>query len=159
MSITESSRRAVPSHTFPLRVLPETCLGQNKTAPKLLPGGVLLYHPGVIRYSFGCAFVSLFVFCLQDCDCEDYCAKCSAVFTLDVSWEKKSRGRPEHMQDQPVHVTSADLIGSVRRLLCFGNQRSGFVAAVLSLVVCRFRRLIYVGLRLPAWVIQYCSCC
>lgn len=49
----------------------------------------------------------------QDCDCEDYCSKCSAVFTLDVTWESKSRGRPEHMQDQPVHVTSADLVGLV----------------------------------------------
>ncbi|CAM9490155.1 unnamed protein product [Ascophyllum nodosum] len=46
-----------------------------------------------------------------DCDCEDYCSKCSAVFTLDVSWEKKSTGRPEHMEDQPVLVTSADLQG------------------------------------------------
>ena len=61
-------------------------------------------------------FVFLLVFALQDCDCEDYCSKCSAVFTLDVSWEKKSRGRPEHMQDQPVHVTSADLVGSVSLL-------------------------------------------
>ncbi|CAN0335685.1 unnamed protein product [Pylaiella littoralis] len=47
-----------------------------------------------------------------DCDCEDYCHKCSAVFTLDVSWEKKSLGRPEHMRDQPVLVTSADLVGT-----------------------------------------------
>ncbi|CAM9665953.1 unnamed protein product, partial [Ectocarpus sp. 8 AP-2014] len=51
-----------------------------------------------------------------DCDCEDYCEKCSAVFTLDVSWDKKALGRPEHMQDQPVHVTSADLVGSDPRL-------------------------------------------
>lgn len=70
---------------------------------------------------------------LQDCDCEDYCSKCSAVFTLDVSWEKKSRGRPEHMQDQPVHVTSADLIGSVRRP-CLEKQPSAVVAVLSSIV-------------------------
>lgn len=51
-----------------------------------------------------------------DCDCEDYCAKCSAVFTLDVTWEEKARGRPEHMRDSPVHITSADLVGSDPRL-------------------------------------------
>ncbi|CAM9696580.1 unnamed protein product, partial [Ectocarpus fasciculatus] len=51
-----------------------------------------------------------------DCDCEDFCDKCSAVFTLDVSWDKKALGRPEHMQDQPVHVTSADLVSSDPRL-------------------------------------------
>lgn len=55
----------------------------------------------------------------QDCDCEDYCPKCSAVFTLDVSWDQKSIGRPEHMQDQPVLVTSADLVGSVSLGCCF----------------------------------------
>lgn len=56
---------------------------------------------------------TIFFLSLQDCDCEDYCAKCSAVFTLDVTWAQKAEGRPEHMRDQPVHVTSADLVGSV----------------------------------------------
>lgn len=66
----------------------------------------------------------------QDCDCEDYCAKCSAVFTLDVNWEEKARDRPEHMRDQPVHITSADLVGSVSET--WTTIRSSYVFFVVS---------------------------
>ncbi|CAM9710430.1 unnamed protein product, partial [Discosporangium mesarthrocarpum] len=76
-----------------------------------------------------------------DCECEDHCSKCSATFTLDVNWERKSQGRPHHERDLPVHVTSADLVGSDPRIwpvhfaLADKNdfsQDSGIIIAKLS---------------------------
>ncbi|KAG5176106.1 putative DNAdirected RNA polymerase II 36 kDa polypeptide A [Tribonema minus] len=76
-----------------------------------------------------------------DCDCEDNCEQCSVTLSLDVSWESKAAGRPDHEKDLPVFVTSSDLVSHDPRVgpvhfassdIIDASQDDGIMLAKLS---------------------------
>lgn len=81
----------------------------------------------------------------HDCDCEDYCNKCSVKFSLDCDFKEMNAGRQPHEQDLVVSVTSRHLISSdpdVSAVL-FSNadeihvsQDTGIVIALLGAGEC-----------------------
>ena len=48
----------------------------------------------------------------HECDCEDYCNKCSVRFTLDCDFKEMVRDKQVHEQELAIPVTSRDLISS-----------------------------------------------
>jgi hypothetical protein len=53
---------------------------------------------------------------IQDCDCEDYCDKCSVILTLDATWEGKAAERHGYDKDRTIFITSLDLVSSDPRV-------------------------------------------
>eukprot|EP00953_Heterococcus_sp_UTEX-ZZ885_P022217 12315-Heterococcus_DN1.PRE.1 len=51
-----------------------------------------------------------------DCDCEDYCEKCSVILTLDATWEGKAADRHGYDKDRTIFITSLDLVSSDPRV-------------------------------------------
>ena len=45
-----------------------------------------------------------------ECDCENYCDKCSATFTIDCDFNDIVRKLPTHQQDVAISITTRDLI-------------------------------------------------
>jgi len=45
-----------------------------------------------------------------DCDCDDYCPKCSAILYLDCDFDEMVRRLPSYRQDVAITITSRDLI-------------------------------------------------
>jgi len=45
----------------------------------------------------------------HECDCDEYCPKCSVKFTLDCDFAKMVQAKPAHQQDLAISVTSRDL--------------------------------------------------
>jgi len=46
----------------------------------------------------------------HECDCENYCEKCSATFTLDCDFNTMAASLPPHQQEVAISITSRDLI-------------------------------------------------
>ena len=48
----------------------------------------------------------------HECDCEDYCNKCSVRFSLDCDFKEMTKDRPLHEQELALAVTSRDLVST-----------------------------------------------
>lgn len=53
----------------------------------------------------------------HDCDCEDYCDKCSVRFNLDCSFDEMADKLPAHQQEVAISITSQDLISQNTQVL------------------------------------------
>jgi DNA-directed RNA polymerase II subunit RPB3 len=47
-----------------------------------------------------------------ECNCGEYCNRCSVIFTLDCDFNKMIQQKPVHEQDRLIRVTSRDLRSS-----------------------------------------------
>mgnify|MGYP005991591721 CR=1 FL=1 len=60
-----------------------------------------------------------------ECDCENYCEKCSATFTIDCDFNSIVSRLPSHQQEVAISITSRDLISDIADVSAvnFGNQQ------------------------------------